>query len=304
MALDKTDLPDGDGGGAIDPNGWLRVLLLLLGLGLLAGASPAPKTPGVCYDPTGRGLTISRYILDDLNSAPRSAPLNTAADPWAVQGGEFLDFNNPAVVQAYESRYGPFTACVGARSSTPACAGHSMKRFIGPGNEVRSLMGDALEWWGTFAPGNLGGPVGCVGTGFPTEREITDLQATGDAQIWETWHRQVLPGGSVDRPVVECDKSKPPGDYVVRDSFWGWMEFRLNQCGTPPAPPGPTIPPAPAPTPAPVPPPKPAPPPAAAPLPFCDDLKGAGGLVAWWYRSGTESTARLETQACRLRPQR
>jgi hypothetical protein len=201
---------------------------------------PRPSQAEVCYDPQARGLGISRYKLDTLTSEWLNSPLDFTSDPWEVAGSEFLDYSRPEVFAAYERRYGPRTACIGGLTALPACDGHFFVRFLGPGNEVRSFLADALAWWAVHSPASLGGGVGCQSNGVPSEREITDLQAVSDHPIWEEYHRLALPGGSAARPVTLCRSAQSPGPFAERDAFWGWTNYYVNICGPattpPPAP--------------------------------------------------------------------
>jgi hypothetical protein len=214
-----------------------------LALLALLDLSSLPASAAVCYEPQSRGFSTSRYQLDTLTSAWLAAPMDFSADPWEAAGSEFLDYERPEVFAAYVRRYGPQTACLGGLVSTPECGGHVFKRFAGPGNEVRSLLADALAWWASYSPGTLGGGGPCRSNGVPSEREITDLQAVADSQIWETYHQLVLPGGAASRPLLVCRSDRAPGAFTERDSFWGWTSYFVNTCGqqqTNPPPPAPS----------------------------------------------------------------
>jgi hypothetical protein len=200
----------------------------------------SPAIAEVCYSPEGRGLSLSRYQVDTLSSPWLNAPMDFSADPWAVGGSEFLDFSRPEVFAAYERRYGAGTACTGGLAETAACAGHVFKRFAGPGNEVRSQVTDALAWWYVKDRAGLGGSPRCHGDGRPSEREITDAQATNDRRLWERWHSEGALGGSTDRPQLQCEPSKAPGLRSEADPFWGWNNWIKNTCGNPPATPSPS----------------------------------------------------------------
>lgn len=217
-----------------------RIWTVLLSLLLLLAATAAMAS--VCYSPQGRGLSLSRYQLDTLGSSWMAAPMDFTADPWGGTDSAFLNFSDPKVFDLYTRRYGPFTACLG-ETGNPKCGGHTAKRFAGPGNEVRSLITDALAWWYTWAPGDLGGGAGCKANGFPSEREVTDVQATADSPIWLEYHRQVLPGGSDLRPIIVCRTDKPAGIYTEKVDFWGWVDYFRNTCEPAPASEQPSAPP-------------------------------------------------------------
>jgi hypothetical protein len=208
-------------------------LLAVVSTLLLTSTSQA----AVCYNPQGRGLSVSRYQLDTLTSGWLSAPMDFASDPWEVAGSEFLDYARPDVFAAFERRYGPRTACLGGLTALPACGGHVFKRFAGPGNEVRSFLVDALAWWAAHSPASLGGGVGCWSNGVPSEQEVTDLQAVSDNPIWEEYHRLALPGGSAGRRQSVCRPERAAGAFDERDSFWGWTNYLFNTCGQTTVPP-------------------------------------------------------------------
>jgi len=184
-------------------------LLVLAGL-TVAGAAGAQTRPGVGYDPQARGLYYSRYKLDSLNSSFLSYRMDFSADPGAVGTSPnpyYFSFGDLAVVTAYEQRYGPNTA------------GPRFKAFIGPNNEVRFIVHDALVWWFAHRASELGGDT-ANRNGQPTEVEITDAQATGDRPIWITYMQSALDGYAPDRPLQINDPTKPPGDFQVTDPFW------------------------------------------------------------------------------------
>ena len=93
-----------------------------------APAATAQTRPGVGYDPQARGLTVSRYELDTLGSPFLSYSIDFSARPDLVGAHPNpygLDRSDPAVVAAIELRWGPGTAST------------RLKRWAGPGNEVR-----------------------------------------------------------------------------------------------------------------------------------------------------------------------
>ena len=188
----------------------------------------APLFGQVCYNPTTRGLTTSRYELDNLGSGFKTHAMDLTADPGAVGANpnrRFLNLDDPAVKAAFEKRYGKYTAC--SNPAAPGCDGHSHKRWAGGGNEVKSIWKEALEWWFQTHPGSLGPP--CGGDGKATEVEIIDTLATNDLQIIIE-HHNAMPGGSTENPIHVCDKTRPKGPFSKPNGFWPWTDFFFNDC--------------------------------------------------------------------------
>jgi len=218
----------------VTPPQTLLKALLALPLALLL--APSPSRASVCYSAQARGLTISRYQVDTLTSGWRSASIDFGSNPWEINGSEFLDYARPDVFAAFIRRYGPYTACLGGLASLPECDGHVFKRFAGPGNEVRSFVADALTWWSSAHPANLGGDSTCHSDGIPSEREITDVQAVSDNAIWERYHSESLPGGNATRPLSVCRTDRAHGAFAEVDPFWGWTNYFFNTCSLTPDP--------------------------------------------------------------------
>ena len=195
-----------------------HTLLLAIAAALVAASLSAQAIPGVGYDPASRGLRESHYTLDRLGTAIRSHRMDFSADPGAVGQSPnpyYLNLGDPAVRAAFEARYGPDT--VGPR----------FKSWVGPNDEVRFVVRDALIWWFANRPAELGvGPAGR--NGIPTEVEITDVQATGDSAIWITYLTATGEGYSPERPRQINDPSKPPGDSQAVDPFWGIPVYYRN----------------------------------------------------------------------------
>jgi hypothetical protein len=178
----------------------------------------AQTRPGVGYDPQARGLTISRYELDTLGSPFLSYPIDFSARPDLVGANPnpyALLFSDPAVHAAYEQRWGPYTAST------------RLKRWAGPGNEVRFILRDALVWAFTERPELLGGDT-TGRNGLPTEVEITDMQATDDRGLYTAYFRSEVPGFSPDNRAVICDPTKPSGDFDGYNSFWSLPYYYHN----------------------------------------------------------------------------
>ncbi len=211
-------------------------LLALPLLGALASATAptfAQTTPGVGYDPQGRGLSVSTYQLDTLTSPFRRYTMDFTADPGAVGNAPnpyFLNLSDAVVRAAYEQRYGPDTA------------GNRFKRFAGPGNEVASTLKDALVWWYQNRPEELGGSTEGR-NGNPTEVEVIDVMATNDQSLWNAYLVAEIEGFSPERRVQINDPSKPEGDGQERHPFWKITWYYHNNFSAPPpfspqAPPG------------------------------------------------------------------
>jgi len=184
-------------------------LLVLAGL-TVAGAAGAQTRPGVGYSAQARGFLYSYYKLDSVASSFIRYTMDFTADP-----GLYLNFSDPTVVAAYERRYGPNTT------------GPRFKAFIGPNNEVRFIVHDALVWWFGHRASELGGDT-TNRSGEPTQVEITDVQATGDRAIWVTYMQNALDGYSPNRPLQINDPTKPPGDFHVTDPFWNLPLYYHN----------------------------------------------------------------------------
>jgi hypothetical protein len=205
----------------------------LAALALTAALPAAAQQPGVGYDPQARGFRSTSYQLDTLTSPYLHHASDFTAHPDLVGKSPnpyHLELGDPAVRGAFESRYGAFTA------------GSRFKRWIGPGNEVKFLVREALQWYFTTYPERLGGDTRGH-NGEPTEVEITDVQAFGDREIWERYFTEVLPGFSPERRVTICDPSKPAGDGQETDPFWGLQYYFHNRAQaplavSPPLPPG------------------------------------------------------------------
>ena len=204
----------------------LRPQSFVLVLAALA-ASPAvlaQPRPGVGYDPQARGFTTSRYQLDTLLSPWLTYHADFTARPDLVGAHPdpyHLDFSDAAVRLAIEQRWGPDTAS------------QRFKRWAGPGNEVRSLLSDALVWAWTKHPELLGGDA-TNRNGAPTEVEITDVQAFNDSALWIAYFQAELPGYSPERRVVICDAGKPAGDGEEIQAFWGIPYYFHNTSQQPP----------------------------------------------------------------------
>lgn len=181
---------------------------------------------GVGYVPS---QSTSWYKLDNLDSAYTRYAMVMTSDPGKVgqSPNEFyLNFGDPAVRAAFELRYGPNTT------------GQRFKRWIGPGNEVKSIVANALSWK--------------YGGGTPTEVEVTDAQATGD-RVWHEFLMATEDGWTEARPVHFNDPTKPhglqldPNGNVPLNPFWGVPEYRFNDAEyVPPPPPPPPVDPPPA----------------------------------------------------------
>lgn len=199
-------------------------LALTLGSALAATAASAQTAPGVGYDPRGRGLSVSIYQLDSLNSAFRRYPMDFTADPGVVGNAPnayFLNLGDALVRAAYEQRYGPDTA------------GSRFKRFAGPGNEVASTLKDALVWWFHNRPDELGGTT-AGRNGIPTEVEVIDVMATNDQSLWNTYLVAEIEGFSPERRAQINDPSKPSGDGQEQHPFWKLTWYYHNSFTAPP----------------------------------------------------------------------
>lgn len=196
--------------------------------------------PGVGYTPSN---PVSRYRLDSVGAQFQSFLMELTADPWAVTGDPYsTDLSAEAAKDAYEHRYGPYTA----RTVEPDRPGeqHWFKSWVGPNNEVRFVVIAALKWAFDNKQFGLGDP---SYNGTPTDREILDLQATGEHQIWEMYFQSTVDGYSPERRVTVNDANLPPGDSSHIEPFWG-MPFFVHNTYAAPAPvdpPPPVDPPAP-----------------------------------------------------------
>lgn len=194
--------------------GWAVGLSMFVGLAAAALAQRA----GVGYDPQARGLSVSHYQLDTLSSPYLHHVADFSANPGEVGTSPnpyLLNFGDPVVAQAFERRYGPLTATT------------RFKRWIGPGNEVKFLLKNALVWYFQNHPEQLGGDA-TGRNGEPTEVEVTDVQAFDDRDIWISYFRAELTGFSPDRRVTICDPDRPLGDGEVSHPFWGISYFFTN----------------------------------------------------------------------------
>ncbi|HXU32717.1 MAG TPA: hypothetical protein VN851_19275 [Thermoanaerobaculia bacterium] len=189
-----------------------------------AKAAVAPPIPGVGYDPQVRGLSVSIYQLDTLTSPLQRYSAVFAADPGVVGAHPdpyYLSVSDPLVRAAYELRWGPNTA------------GTRFKRWIGPGNEARSVLRDALIWFLANRPGELGG-VTAGRNGEPTEVEITDVQALNDAPIWVGYLQGAVVGFSPDHRETISDPNRPSGDGQEQHFFWKITWYYHNTYSAPP----------------------------------------------------------------------
>ena len=204
--------------------------LLAASLFALTPPATAQQHPGVGYDPQARGLTVSSYQLDTLTSPFLHHTADFTAQPGEVgqhPDPYHLDFADAAVRQAFELRWGPLTTT------------SRFKRWIGPGNEVKFLLRDALAWYFQTHPDQLGGDT-ANRNGEPTEVEVTDVQAFGD-RLWVAYFQSELEGFSAERRVTLCDPNKPVGDGEEKDPFWG-IPFFFHNTFQPPPPVSPQVP--------------------------------------------------------------
>jgi hypothetical protein len=207
-------------------------------VGLVFAGSFAFSTPGhaqlmhgVGYNPQARGFAVSSYQLDSLSAPFRTHLMDFSARPdlvGAVPNAYYMNFGDPAVRAAYEQRYGPDTS------------GPRMKRWVGPNNEVRSIVADALAWAYAQRHEFLGGsPAGF--DGHPTEVEITDAQAVNDRDLYITFLIATVPGFSPETRVEVCDASLPGGDSQSENTFWS-LTYYVHNNYQPPPPVSPQIP--------------------------------------------------------------
>ena len=202
----------------------LRTLSFVVVLALAASTVFAQTSPGVGYDPQARGFSTSRYQLDTLLTPFLSYQAVFTARPdlaGANPNPYYLDFSDAAVRAAIELRWGPETST------------SRFKRWAGPGNEVRSLLRDALVWTWTAHPEQLGGTT-ANRNGEPTEVEITDVQAFNDSSLWVTFFQAELPGYSPEHRIEICDPNKPGGDGQETDPFWNLPYYFHNKAQQPP----------------------------------------------------------------------
>ncbi|HEV7668753.1 MAG TPA: hypothetical protein VGS22_09530 [Thermoanaerobaculia bacterium] len=209
------------------------LLSLSAATALAAGARPAPAAtkaavappiPGVGYDPHARGLSVSIYQLDTLTSPLQHYSAVFSADPGAVgvhPDPYYLNISDPLVRAAYELRWGPNTA------------GTRFKRWIGPGNEARAVLRDALVWYLENRPGDLGGST-AGRNGEPTEVEITDVQALNDAPIWVGYLQGAVVGYSPDHRETINDPNRHSGDGQEPHPFWKITWYYHNTYEAPP----------------------------------------------------------------------
>lgn len=189
-----------------------------LALIAFTAVASAQSVPGVGYDPGARGFRMSGYKLDSVNSPITYYTMDLSADPGAAgtrPNPYYFDLSQPAVREAFELRYGPDTL------------GPRMKSWQGPNNEVRPVIVESLRWWLANRPQELGGSV-AGRNGEPTEREITDVQATGDREIWQAYLVATTPGFSPDNREIINDPSLPPGDGQRKNPFWNMTNYYHN----------------------------------------------------------------------------
>jgi hypothetical protein len=185
---------------------------------VLAVAAQAQSVPGVGYEPGARGFRTSGYKLDSVASSYTYYTMDLNADPGAAGARPnpyYIDASQPAVYAAFEQRYGAGTL------------GPRMKAWQGPNNEVRPIIAESLRWWFANRPALLGGSQ-AGRNGLPTEREITDVQATGDRDIWQAYLVATTAGFSPDNREIINDPSLPPGDGQRTNSFWNMMTYYHN----------------------------------------------------------------------------
>lgn len=190
---------------------------------LLAAGAAFGQRPGVGYNPQGRGLVMSNYILDLLSNPYQHYAADFTANPGEVGAAPnpyAINLSDPAVAAAYERRYGPFTAT------------GRFKRWAGPGNEVKFLLKNALVWFYQNHPESLGGDT-TARNGDPTEVEVTDVQAFDDRQIWVTYFEAELTGFSEGNRATVCDATVPPGDGQIQHPFWGIPYYYTNVYSAP-----------------------------------------------------------------------
>lgn len=195
-------------------------MFAVLAVAALAAAPAvlAQARPGVGYDPQGRGLSITYYILDSLLNPYTSYRADFSAHPDLVGASPnpyYLDYSDAAVKAAVELRWGPGTAS------------GRFKRWKGPGDEVRFVLRDAMVWAAARHPELLGGDTSNR-NGKPTEVEITDAQAFNDNALWTAYFQSEVTGYSPDRRAVICDAGKPAGDGQSTDPFWGLTYYFHN----------------------------------------------------------------------------
>lgn len=201
----------------------LAVALSSLTLCAPGSAHAAQTLPGVGYDVHAKGLSVSRYQLDNLFGPFSSYVMNFSARPDLVGASPnpyYLNLGDPAVKAAYELRWGPNTTS------------NRFKRWQGPNNEVRSVVKDALAWAFVARPDLLGGsPAGF--NGAPTEVEITDAQAVNDRALYTSYLVANADGFSPATRVEVCDPSLPPGDVETQNTFWSMTFYVHNNYQAP-----------------------------------------------------------------------
>jgi len=195
--------------------GLVVVSLVVVSLAFAAVAG-AQVRPGVGYDPQGRGLVTSRYQLDTLGS-----PWITYHMDFTAQPDSLGTWSTPGVAALVERRWGPDTST------------NRFKRWQGPGNEVASLLRDALVWAYANHPEILGGDTSNR-DGVPTWVEMIDIQATNDTQLWHAFFAAELPGYSEEHRLTVCDANLPAGDGTYMDPFWGLEYYYHNTYVAPP----------------------------------------------------------------------
>lgn len=156
---------------------------------------------GVGYTPA---TPISQFKLDNVNSSYRAHPMDLTAQAYGPTG------SGPAEPVAFELRYGAGTS------------GPRMKGFIGPNNEMRGIVANALAW-------KFGGT--------PSEQEVTDVQATGDASIWQPYLVAEGEGWRPDNRIRISDSSLPHGNGERFDRIWSMTQYFFNEAEAPVDPP-------------------------------------------------------------------
>lgn len=238
-------------------NPYLRRLTIMVAVtlfGVWAAPSP-PATASVGYDAFARGKRQTFYETDNISSGERTGTFNPSSQLLAAG-------TRDAMRIAWEGRYGVGSSPYGTLGTDGQPVG-TLKRWTrAPNNELRFVVENALAWWhSTGRP--LGGSCSLPCSGVPSEQEITDAQATGDAAIWEAWWA-TQPGFTEALPQHVSRVDKPYGPFTEFVTFWSRNMFFFNDLGTPPPPPPPVTcdsccpacppPPAPAPSCGPVPP--------------------------------------------------
>lgn len=209
----------------------LTIMVATAAFGLWAMPSE-PAVAGVGYDAYARGKRNTYYETENLNTGERIGVFRPNVQLLATGTRDQMR-------AAWEGRYGIGSSPYGALDANGQPTGNMKRWTRAPNNELRFVVENALAWW--YAEGRpLGGSCSLPCSGVPTEQEIIDAQATGDAAIWDAW-LALQPGFIESNPLHVTRTDKPHGPFTEYVAFWSRDLFMFNdgELVTPPPPPPP-----------------------------------------------------------------